>query len=228
MTDVARSISNLITRCEAAKGHVAGTQRRSRITLYAIGIKQKLLQAENALDEVKTLVSAAERSDSTLPSVLGTDLQKIEYHNDCFWSFFYSAFEILAQVINQTEQYNIDEQNATFYGITTRALAQQPSSALSLRLDSIRKSHFYKRLKKYRHCSNHRRPICVSHDTHQHVVSEAYANSSSSVEVRVLLCDDAYDVHPKFSQEREIIDFCTHSLEKGRNEIAKALDKLVL
>lgn len=228
LSGIDESVKLLEQRCDALASKIRG-RRVGRIHLYARGMLQKLRQAEYALGQLVQLVSSlSNRTDSTdaTPTVLN-ERQQIGYHNDSFWTFLFSAYEILAQIINQTQSYGIREKDVAFNRVTEAVKRRAPNSRLQRKLDKIKKSHHYGYVSKYRHCSNHRRPICVGVDLREFRVNEAYEDVSGSKDTVVLICDDPYHMTPKFKKMRELHKYCADELNNATTMIATVIDELL-
>ena len=225
MKQVDRSMRLLQSRVEAP-GNTVGVYRQRRINMYTKGLRQKLAQASLALDRIEALVDAVLSTASTGTQGQVSYLEQIWYHNDAFWAFMFSVFEILAQVVNQTEELGLDEEAVSFARVTNKLRLTVPSPPLGKRLEEIKKSRLYKNVTMYRHSSTHRRPICVGRSTRALEVPDAY-DTTGFRETLILLCDNARLAKPKFNQKREIRAYCRKSLDGAQEIIQDVVDVLI-
>lgn len=224
---IERSVENLLSRCTPET--VPEKRRRWRIRIYAKGIEAKIRQARFALDRLRTLAIEDERVTSTsIPEAL-TNEEQAEFYNDCLWTFLFSAFDILGQVLNQTHNLGFDEKDVRLISVA-QALDAKAGEPAAGHVKRLLRSNTFKTIKKYRHCSVHRRQIALTHVTTK--ITEAYSCSSVDVtgpsKIRQwLLCDDPYAIDPKFKKHRELVEFAEAHLARAERKISRILDCLL-
>lgn len=224
---IERSVENLLARCTPEA--VPERRRRRRIQIYAKGIEAKIRQARFALDRLRSLSIEDEGVTSTsTPEVLSNE-EQAEFYNDCLWTFLFSAFDILGQVLNQTYNLGFDEREVNLVSVA-QALSVKIGDPVAGQVEQLLRSNTFKTVKKYRHCSVHRRQIALTHVMAK--ITEAY--SFSTVDVtgpsktrQRLLCDDPYTIDPKFKKHRDLVDFAEAHIARTEKKISKILDCLL-
>jgi len=201
--------------------------RNKKIGIYATGLKSKLRQAHFALKKLEEAVSQKGIMDVRKTEHL-SDSEVIEFYNDCFWTFLYSAFEILAQVVNQARNLIKDEKKVYFKGITKLMIDKYPSDPVTEKLKNAMNSRSYLNIDRYRQCCEHRRPILVQYETREVTVTSAYADSSSALrQETILICDNPLKLIPKTRQRRDIVQYSAWALEQSEKRLIAVLDKLL-
>lgn len=191
----------------------------SRINLYGSGLKAKLRQAEFALNTLKGLIDQDySRTTSTQNNSFSHE-DKIHFFVDTFFSFLYSSFDILAQIINQRYKLGQDERKVGFKSIIIILGGQNPRSPLHNLLEKVPNKYFFINLDKYRNCSLHRRQIYITTTTTSITETPGYSTPFSGIFIRRFLCDDPYFISPKLNQKRVLLDYCADVFNKVIIEI---------
>ena len=205
--------------------------KRTRLTVYARGLLAKWEQAQFAIIQMSVLLTSnaiRTAEDSSTSGENFTELQKMEFYNDCFWTFMYSCYEIVAQVVNQAESLGLSEEKVSFARVKKEMAQRNQDLKVSKELDNIQKSRVYKNIYKMRNSSEHRRPICLNETITTKTISRPYENASGPVNKRVvLLCDDPMSINPHFNKERSLVDYCTEILMKAERQLEIVLNKLL-
>lgn len=224
---IERSVENLLSRCTPES--VPEKRRRWRIQIYAKGIEAKIRQARFALDCLRTLATENEMITSTSTSEALTNEEQAEFYNDCLWTFLFSAFDILGQVLNQTYNLGFDEKDVRLVSVA-ETLTMRAGDPVASHVEQLLKSRTFKTIKKYRHCSVHRRQIALTHVIK--TITEAYSGSAvdvtgTSKKRQWLLCDGPYAEKPKFDKQRDLVKFAETHLARAERKISKILNRLL-
>lgn len=222
------SVKDLIERSE---NQVSQNYRGTRISIYSRGLKSKFQHAEFALKQL-------EQSKENIGTVDTSDVEglspkaKVKFYNDCFWTFLHSSFDILAQVINQAEQLGVDESGVSFKGIQSMIANQHSSNPISQDLTQILNSDYYININNYRHCTSHRRPICLHFDINESGFTNEYTDATGPIvtETKIELCDDPDSiVNPSFSQQKKqsLTEYCARALSKSEEQVEGILNQLL-
>lgn len=226
--DVNSSIDNLLGKCTST--NISQKRRRNRIEIYARGLQSKLKQVQFAFNKLQTAHNPLEtETTSSIEEVLSRR-EQIEFYADCFWTFLHSAFEILAQIINQIRDLNFDEESVSFKNIKKKMESKFPNDKVTQRLMRVEKSYTYININKYRHCSLHRRPIMIICDERKRSMTTAYDladTTGAMVEIQSLICDDPLFLNPKFHQKRDLIEYSEKTLERAEKQIVDILKDLL-
>jgi Cthe_2314-like HEPN len=208
-------IAAMITR--ASSGKPATTTQR--IKLYGYGLSAKLRQAEYAMSRLSLLTGAG--SSSTTSTSEYTPEDQLHFYVDSFFAFLYSVFDVLGQVTNQTAGLGLDEEDVSFNKV--KGKLANATGAVPAHFIRISKTHKFKNLARYRNCSTHRRRIYVETTTVQG--TPGYSTGPIGV-VKHVLADDPLALKPKVKQKREVVEYCTKSLQWARDEISKVVNDL--
>ena len=92
-------------------------KKLSSIKIYCHGLISKIQQLDYALEQIKSIHNNPSFHFTFSRSTLDYH-KKIEFYNDCFWTFLYSTLEITCQIINQCLDLGINEKDVTFNSIT--------------------------------------------------------------------------------------------------------------
>jgi hypothetical protein len=193
------------------------------INLYSTGLISKMKNAEYALSKLNEFCTQIDSLTSTSPF---TVLDKVHFHLDSFFAFLYSSFDVVAQVINQKSKLNIDENKVAFRRLKTILNQNHPGIPIQILINRISNSNFFKLLEKYRHCSTHRRQICIQSQKTEISLTRGYSATIPMTKVSHMLCDDPLTINPKFTKKREIITYCENCFKRTQKEVIQILKKL--
>ena len=124
--------------------------RRERIQLYGQGLLYRIM-------EVRLTFNFIHQLGSKYPQP--ADRDRIHLYSDSFWAFTRSSFDILGQILNQTQNLGINESGCHFGTVVDRLKHTNPADPLTLALDAIYNHPEYQALNSYRNCSLHRRQV---------------------------------------------------------------------
>ena len=200
--------------------------RAKLFRLYAAGVSAKLLQSDYALNVLSALAGQSDTqttTDTTTPALPTS--RRVEFYVDSFFAFLYSAFDILAQALDQRFQLIEDERSVSFKHFSAKAATSLPATAFSLTCAKVRRTTYFRNLDRYRNCSTHRRPIYIQIREERVDGTPGYDLAGHLVRTTRLICDNPLQPKPRTEQERELIGYCTKMREKVGNmleEIAQA------
>lgn len=201
---------------QRSRNTIPQKRRRNRLTLYTKGLKSKFIQVDISIENMKSLYPQTEETPTSTESSLRTlsTQVRIEFYNDCFWTFLYSVLDIAAQIVNQSLDLGIDEGNVSFKRVCNHMEQHLPQHQATQFMLRLVKSRAFSNTLKYRNCSNHRRPIFIHHRTTSVMVTAAYSTSSAPIlTTRRIICDDPLQINPRTRQNRELLDYCTKTRE---------------
>lgn len=228
--------TTLKAECEALRARVNLTTTKKRaLNIYLESLLQRVRSVDYAEQQINALDQPVE-IESTDPGL--TSAEKMDFYCDALWAFSYSALDILAHVINIVRPRVKDEALVSFERARqdysqlkkTKMCASPLPSTLRSAMDSIARRPYYKRLRKYRQCSLHRRAVGVqSHKGHSIEITKAYAEDTTLAQApRIVrfICDDADVLKPKFTKRRELRKECRGIVENVREDIHSLLQQL--
>lgn len=201
------------------------TTFEKKINLYSGGISAKLLNADFALSNLKTLRDLPDNSSQSDNSELNVRDQ-IHFFTDTFFAFLYSAFDVSAQVINQKLRLGIDEKSVSIKRVKQKLKSKLPDHKLNSILDTLLKSRHFSNLDKYRNCSTHRRQIYIRTTAISISETPGYSTTGDLMQVVRYICDDPLKLNPTVNQNRELITYMEGLLKKVIQEIFKLLKNL--
>src|SRR5882724_9591731 len=102
--------------------------RRERIQLYGQGLLYRIM-------EVRLTFNFIQELGNKYPQP--ADRDRIHLYSDSFWAFTRSSFDILGQILNQTQNLGINESGCHFGTVVDRLKATNPADALTLSLNAI-------------------------------------------------------------------------------------------
>ncbi len=231
MSNIFSVIDKFLDSCDTK---VSRAQMK-KINLYCEGLKAKISQCDYALhslssyDGISDLTFAATQENPYKIS------DKVHFYVDSFWTFLYSSLDVLSQIVNQAIALKLNEENTSFKQVLNKLGARQyQNTPIKKAYDRCVKSHHYKNLEKYRHCSTHRKHVYVKEEFSGHMETPGYgqvastANASPEItSIRRLLCDDPYDPRPRITRNRLVPDYLIETKDKliiSIIEIIKAVE----
>lgn len=117
------------------------TARRQRIILYSEGLKTKLKQADYALNALKIQTREPHLAETVTDLVFSPE-EKVYFYSDSFWAFLCAALDVLAQIINQTNNLGDDEKTPSFKTVQKKLSQSDPCSTLTSMLTRIKDSNY--------------------------------------------------------------------------------------
>ncbi len=209
-------------------------RRQNFVMMYTEGLKQRLIQIKFCLAQLQQLDERTwlKTADSST-SVLDLD-EMAQFFCDTFWTWVYSSADILAQIINQTENLGLDEGDVSFHAVLTPLRQQQARSGLWDSVDRLERSWVRSWMKTYRNCANHRRPICLIHESRKLTPGYRTKQDSSITTtgpiqpaVQRFICDHSVALTPNIGKKIKLRERC-ETASRMLNERIEAVVKTML
>ena len=188
------------------------------IILYSTGLCAKLKNAEYALSKIRELYN---KSDSSILTSGFSNGDIFHFYLDSFFAFLYSAFDIIAQVINQKYRLRLNEDRVSFKSVERNLNQSHQNSAIYNHVRNTLNKRFFKALDKYRNFSTHRRQIYIQNRTTQVSGTPGYTTSAEITRIERIICDDPLVLVPTVNKNRELITYCSDILNKTLKENIK-------
>jgi Cthe_2314-like HEPN len=194
--------------------------RRERIELYGQGILYRIMEVRLTCRFIQELGGKYPQPE---------DRDKIHLYSDSFWAFARSSFDILGQILNQTQNLGINESGCHFGTVVDRLKHTNPADALTLSLDAIYSRPEYRDLNSYRNCSLHRRQVYLEgRKTEKDYGTSGYSTATGAfIAYEWILCDDPLVVIPTVIQGRRLIQYCSQILTFLQTEIENIIITLI-
>jgi hypothetical protein len=203
-------------------------KRRRLLQMYLLGLEDRLKQVDFCLSMLKSLSGNSTNMTSTTTGITFDVDRQAEFYCDTFWTWVYSSLDILAQIINQTENLKFDENKASFDKIIQDIQNNHPTLPILPFLQKINKARFRKWTKAYRNCANHRRPINLWHVRETVKQTRSYQTSTAPIEKTVrYICDHTMTLKPNLKTKKNLIDRCENTYINLNKSIAQTLDNLL-
>lgn len=215
------------------RSNTLAERRQAYLKIYVRSLSERFVSIDYSLNEVRRL---SEPTGSTESSNQFQDHdQRRDFYLNCFWAFGYSAFDILAHIINTVHHAVKDESKVSFgraaHGYDTitpktfHGKEEIPANILT-KLKRTTNKFYFKRLAGYRQCCLHRRAVCLQTQTTR--VSFSYADSTSAggCEHLTSICDDLDDMRPKFTNNTLLDKTCQTIRDGIENDITEILGML--
>ena len=209
---------SLSEECESLINRQAtlGSRKKHNLSIYVASLAERFASMDYALAELCKYCRLPGQSTTESYNPFVDHQQKRDFYANCFWAFGYSAFDVVAHVVNLIHPVVKDETQVSFvraaYGYGSISKAQLTGDPLPgpvlTKIKKTTEKRYFKRLKSYRQCSLHRRAVCVCEEMTKVSLSVPYAGSKAEVEPRVVtwICDDPDKMTPKFSLKRRLED----------------------
>jgi hypothetical protein len=191
------------------------------LELYTAGLVAKLDQAAIALTYLRSLINSP---PAGLPEAALE--QNAAFYIDAYFAFFRASFDVLGQMVNQSESLALDEKSADFHRAFDALSKSRSAHPAVATYQTAKNSHTFKNLNDYRNCSLHRRSICLHITTTKSKLSPGYSTTGPLLQCRVALCDNPLDSTPKFKQKREAIAYCSSLSLNCEKHLASLLKSL--
>lgn len=213
-------------------------QRRNLLTptvnLYCESVKAKFYQAQWSLDVLREIENAPNIQVSTTSQDAWNMMNindKVLFFCECFWDFLRSSIDITAQLINELQQLGIDETEVTFYKVLDQMSLSSSTTLLFKALISCKKSLAFKELNSYRHCSTHRRQVCifdraVTDEETTLTRGYDYVGGSTTRIVNRYLCSNPSSLHPHRSLKRPVVGYNKKILETIEKRLSTIIGRL--
>lgn len=217
------SIESLIQRSSTLK-----PKRKKLLKMYLLGLEDRLKQVDFCLFMLKSLSGNSTNMTSTTTGITFDVDRQAEFYCDTFWTWVYSSLDILAQILNQTENLNLDENKVSFDKIIQDIQTNHPTFPILPILQRINRAHFRKWTKAYRNCANHRRPVNLWHFRETVRQTRSYETSTAPIEKTVrYICDHTMTLKPSDKKKKNLIDRCENTYMNLNKFILKTLDNLL-
>lgn len=205
------------------------SRRCERTIMYAEGLRSRLDQIKYCLGQIETLEGPVRGQTSSQEDPAIDDELRAEFYCDSFWTWVYSALDILGQIINQTENLGMDENKVNFNQVIKKLHTSSQSHPVLFHLDNMNKSHVRKWMVSYRNCANHRRPICIWHERHEQNITRAYQTSTGPVvQIVRYICDHSVALKPNPQRREELIPRCDRALKLFQKRLTPIIKNLLL
>ena len=220
--DIYQEIDDLVSRAEKA---VPQDNRKQKLKLYAEGLKAKLRQSEYAL---RSLANYNDQMDQLSSSTAKDDFlvsERVQFYCDAYWTFLYSALDVLAQVINQAMRLSLAEKDASFKNVENALATRSAGKPFQTCCTACRKSRAFKNLLAYRNCSIHRRQIYIKEEAKvvRHTAGYESTTTGPTFSVERTICDDPMQLTPSISQARRVPQY----LATTRGKMIKAMIDII-
>ena len=195
--------------------------------MYALGLEARFDQMEYCISRLNGLTAISESTTATADAGLDSNRQA-EFYCDTFWTWAYSSLDILAQVINQTENLRIKENKVSFDDVLAKLKSMSPVPPTLGEMKALERSYGRSWMKAYRNCANHRRPICLFHETKTESVTKAYESATEPISrtIRYIVYHNV-PYEPKKKDRKELIPLCKNARDSVNTKIAAVLRKLL-
>lgn len=189
--------------------------QKTRLGIYVGSLRARLIEIQYASKQINRLSISSTEEPEPFEDVGG----KREFYANCFWALSYSAYDILAHIVNVIHRKITNERYVSFGKLATNYSGspnQHTDSAIAIPQDAIdaakriRNRQHFKRLDGYRHTYLHRRGVCLKDSITTEKLSTAYQNSTDPQPVNLitLVCDDPDELSPKFDKQRKLCVEC--------------------
>jgi hypothetical protein len=226
---IAIEVQNLIARSQDAS-RVSDPARAQRIALYASGLESKLKEASFALSQIRIL--SASMPQSGYDSLGYNDFDRMHFYSDSFWAFERSALDVVAQLINQTEDLGLQEDGCDFRRLISEMENRHPAAPLTASLNNLRNTARIAELNDYRNCSLHRRQVFLQYQQSSKAIvysTPGYGTSGtgSVVSHEWYVCDNPLDVTPTVGTNRLLPDYCKAVFDDIENQLTTIITSLL-
>ena len=223
------SVFDAIEACRTrVQSGIPQVRRKEKVEMYSHGLEAKIRQAQFALSRLSDLQN---RSDRTEFSTAQDDLSiagQVGFYCDAFWTFLYSAFDVLGQLVNQGMKLGMDEKDVSFKRVGTTLQSRHRGVPIQSDCDACKRSHAFKNLDRYRNCSTHRRQIYIQERTTVVSGTAGYPTSTAGdmSAVERVLCENPLDPAPRMTQGRQIPEYLEQTVVNLLSHIEQMLNDL--
>lgn len=204
-----------------------------KVSLYSESVKAKFGQVHWSMAVLREIEHApnVEGSASSLEvwNKIGTN-DKIVFFCECFWDFLRSSIDVAAQLVNELRSLSISEDKVSLSEVRDKMMPTMSTTPLFKAIKSLEKSWAFKDLNSYRHCSTHRRQVCIfelpSNPLPLTRVYEYLSESTTGVMNRYL-CGNPSSLKPRLSLKRPVVEYNERMLKEVERRLATILSRLV-
>ena len=204
----------------------------TKVNLYSEGIKAKFYQARWSLNILREIEHAPNVEGNTTSQEAWNNMStndKIVFFCECFWDFLRSGIDIVAQLINELRSLKIDEDDVSFYIVRDNMAPSMSTTLLFKALVSCERSWAFKELNSYRHCSTHRRQVCIFEvPSRPSPLTRGYEYISGSTTgvMNRYLCSNPWSLRPRLSLKRPVVAHNERILEEIEKRISTIVNRL--
>lgn len=193
--------------------------RKSHLGVYIGSLTERFASIDYALQQIRRRFAST--TDDVRP--FQTPAQERDFYVNCFWSFSYSVFDILAHVVNTVHRRIAAERDVSF--LRSKSAFPPP---IRNRMDRISRRWYFIRLRSFRQCCLHRRTVCVQDTTTTKSISMPYVGSTATTGTLTVafLCDSTEDMKPKFNAKRNLLKECETMRTEIENDVRSVLQKV--
>jgi hypothetical protein len=204
-----------------------------RVNLYSESLKSKLLQARWSLDllrKIEHIPNIVGQATSQEPWDRTSTNEKIYFFCECFWDFLRSSIEFVAQLINELRSLSINEDDVSFSIVRDRMKPTMSTTLLFKSMHSLERSWAFKTLNSYRHCSTHRRQVCIFElPATPAPTTSAYSlilGGSTTGEMNRYLCKNPYKIQPRPDLKKPIVTYNEEIIKEIERRLSTILNRL--
>jgi len=239
--ELADNLDGIRHLLDEVEGGVSSDDDRQKLAVYKFGLMAKMKEAQFALGKVGlrrpqcvaertvNITTSEARVDHAAPPATaeeaegeGLAYEEVHFWVDSFFAFLYSAFDVLAQVLNVAWHLRVSEDSVSFGALKKEAknTTSCPSvAALWSAIDNVMRDPNFQAIRDFRCCSTHRRHIAIKRfqDT---TPPTGYNSSADMWTVFYLLPDCPYALSPRYTNHhevrarcRELLVYATEALE---------------
>ncbi len=210
--NISRAIDLAVQRGETI---ISEIERKQKLRIYAEGLKAKIGHVEFALNMASEVVQKTELvSVSESVETISKVSDELYFYTDAFWAFLYSCLDVLGQVVNQSMNLSIaNEQKVDFKSIEKELCGNKYRSIpIQRKFTNCLHLNEFVELDKYRNCSTHRRRVYIERvpeglGTPEYSDITAITRSVAVYRIPYFLCDDPYTLSPTINKRRRIPDY---------------------
>ena len=202
--------------------------------IYAEGVKEKLLQVDYAISRIQSLESTQIFDSSTdFPTQIASGKQdeigsQISFYCDSIWDILWASIDITGQLINELMGLGLTEKRVSFYKVMKKLTDNHTGNPVTKKVLELNNGLALKRLKKYRHCSTHRRPVYIRTALTTTTVSGRPGYNITELNtqyVKSYICDNPLSLKPIVTN-REVLPFCIVTKNQVDDKISNIVNKL--
>lgn len=188
------SVDAEIAALKVRAANIADAGRRDRVNLYAEGLAVKIRETAYTLGQLRQLTSRAPQS-APISGAAFSD--RVHFYSDSFWAFERSLLDILAQVVNQAENYGLNERVCDFEAVASYVAANHSGTVLDAQFSVLAGAACYSEINDYRNCSLHRRQVYLECHTVQKTYGTPGYATGSFTNYEWYVCDNPLDTNPE-------------------------------
>lgn len=203
----------------------------NKANMYSEAVKAKFHQTRWSLDVLREIENVPNIEGSTTSDVFGriSTNDKIIFFCESFWDFLRSSIDIAAQLINELLPLKIDEDEVSFYAVRDKMSPTMSATPVFKALRSCERSWAFKELNSYRHCSTHRRQVCIFElpvSSPQPLTRVYEYMSKSTTSFNRYLCSNPSILRPRPSLKRPLVAHNEQILEEIEKRLSSIVNRL--